>query len=341
MQNCHSCSSTGGCPMAFGRRKFLAGMAAGASALAMQSGLWNFASAMAGEPASRSASPGSGRCSCYPKDHEKYWMSWPGHTYDVPGSQALYIKTLTEAAARLGVQLDVQQPSRWRTRRASPLCWTGSSKTTATGSIVTLMHMNWWGHVNQFVKNKGDLPAVVFVPLGMTFTGHLKETAHGPQDLRGLHARRPMASPCRADVPHAWVMKNTRLCWIHGAEDPRRDACPRWAPPAPHSAGALGRGGGQDGSHRRSAGHRRLLHQGGREDRQPKPAGRLNAAKNYLTAKRIMAVENCQTISLDCLRLVRVDRIPCPPCIAWSRLARRGRRGHLRGGQDGGHLATA
>jgi hypothetical protein len=53
---------------------------------------------------------------------------------------------------------------------------------------------------------------------------------------------------------------------------------------------------------------------------EPTPQDILNSAINYFVAKRIMAAENCQGISLDCLGLVRVHRTPCPPCIAWSRL---------------------
>ncbi len=33
-----------------------------------------------------------------------------------------------------------------------------------------------------------------------------------------------------------------------------------------------------------------------------------------------MATENCDGISLNCLQLVRNHQVPCPPCIAWSRL---------------------
>jgi hypothetical protein len=53
---------------------------------------------------------------------------------------------------------------------------------------------------------------------------------------------------------------------------------------------------------------------------EPKPADVLNAAKNYFVARRIMAAENCQGISLNCLELVRSRRIPCPPCMAWQKL---------------------
>jgi hypothetical protein len=46
----------------------------------------------------------------------------------------------------------------------------------------------------------------------------------------------------------------------------------------------------------------------------------LNAAENYLACRRLMAAENCQGISMDCLGLVGSRKIPCPPCIGFSRL---------------------
>jgi hypothetical protein len=46
----------------------------------------------------------------------------------------------------------------------------------------------------------------------------------------------------------------------------------------------------------------------------------LNSAKTYVTCRRIMAAEKCQGISMDCLGLIGGHKIPCPPCIAFSRL---------------------
>jgi len=170
--------------MAFGRRKFLAGMTAGASALAMQSGLLNFAAALAGEPPQPTGKPKVRAVFVYPKDHEKYWMSWPGHTYDVPGSQALYIKTLSEAAGRFGVQLDVQTEPVEDAAGVTALL-DRQKKDPCDGVIVTLMHMGWWEHVNRFLAGKGDLPALVFVPLGTTFTGHLQKARKEPKTFVG------------------------------------------------------------------------------------------------------------------------------------------------------------
>ncbi|MHC4284356.1 MAG: hypothetical protein ACYSWZ_15495 [Planctomycetota bacterium] len=53
---------------------------------------------------------------------------------------------------------------------------------------------------------------------------------------------------------------------------------------------------------------------------EPNKQDVLNSAKNYIVAKRIMAAENCQGISMDCLGLVGSRQIPCPPCMAWLKL---------------------
>lgn len=305
--------------MAFGRRKFLTGVAAGASALAMQSGLLKFASAIAGETPKPLGKPKVRAVFVYPKDHQKYWMSWPGHTYDVPGSQALYIKTMTEAAGRLGVQLEAQTEPVDTLDDMNALL-ERLKRDCCDGAIVTLMHMAWWGQVNHFIKNKGDLPAVVFVPLGMTFTGHLKETRNAPKTFVASTQDIGWLAQAVRMFRAAWVMKNTRLCWIHGAEA-HDETLPTVGTTMHHIPRErwpveFDKMEASDEARAMAAYYTKEA----QKIVEPTSQDILNAAKNYLVAKRIMSAENCQGISLDCLGLVRVHRIPCAPCIAWSRL---------------------
>ena len=74
---------------------------------------------------------------------------------------------------------------------------------------------------------------------------------------------------------------------------------------------------------------------------EPKPQDVINAAKNYFVAKRIMAAENCQGISLNCLDLVQTRRIPCPPCMAWLTLNDEGQRRLLRVRLERGDFVAA
>ncbi|MCD6304453.1 MAG: hypothetical protein J7M21_05770, partial [Planctomycetes bacterium] len=53
---------------------------------------------------------------------------------------------------------------------------------------------------------------------------------------------------------------------------------------------------------------------------EPNKQDLLNAAKNYIACRRIMAAEKSQCISMDCLGLVGQKKIPCPPCIAYTKL---------------------
>ncbi len=53
---------------------------------------------------------------------------------------------------------------------------------------------------------------------------------------------------------------------------------------------------------------------------EPKPEDVINAAKTYYVCKRIMAAENCQGISFNCLDLIRRLSIPCPPCMGYLKL---------------------
>ena len=60
----------------------------------------------------------------------------------------------------------------------------------------------------------------------------------------------------------------------------------------------------------------------------------LNAARNYVVARRIMAAENCQGISVDCSPLVGGCKVSCGPCLAWSKLLDEGRVGGCEADAD-------
>ena len=67
---------------------------------------------------------------------------------------------------------------------------------------------------------------------------------------------------------------------------------------------------------------------------EPKKEDLLAAAKNYVVARRIMAAEKCQGISVDCFPLLNERRIACGPCLAWSKLLDEGMVGGCEGDAD-------
>ena len=50
----------------------------------------------------------------------------------------------------------------------------------------------------------------------------------------------------------------------------------------------------------------------------------INAARCYVTAKRLMASEKANALSMDCLGMVASKLVPTPPCGAWTLLQDQG-----------------
>jgi hypothetical protein len=239
--------------------------------------------------------------------------------YDAAKAQGIYTKLMTEAADRLGVDLQVN-PEPLEDAAAVDGLLDQLKKNPPQGIVASLMHAGWWGHINKFVKEKGDLPAVVFVPLGMTFTGHLATTRNAPktfvastQDVQWLNQAVRMFKAL-------YVMKNARICILAG--DKTRDEVLPTLGTTLHYVPRERWPQEFDRAETTSA-MRAIARYYTRQAKkivEPKRQDVLNAAKNYVIAKQIMAAENCQAISLDCLPLAASRRMPCPPCIAWARL---------------------
>ncbi|UCG59758.1 MAG: hypothetical protein JSU70_09610 [Phycisphaerales bacterium] len=316
MQADRTCGKSG-CPLSLSRRSFLA--TAGAFGAATQLGLLDFASSLfAAQP--RAAGKPIVRVAFVRPDTDRYWMGWPGASYDIKARQKQYTDILRSAADELGVDLIIV---------AKPLHDAGAvdkflanvKKIPPNGLIVASMSLNQsWPHIDNIAKNRGNIPTIVFSPMGTSFTAHLQGTRNIPgvyvaatQDLDwlkfGVRMLRTM-----------WDMKHSRLCVCQGdkVEDRKLDVIGttlhyiprnRW----PEEVKKVDESDEVRAIASYYADNAKKIVEPNRQDI-------LNAAKNYFVAKRIMAAENCHGISVDCLPLVQNRQIPCPPCIAWLRL---------------------
>ena len=57
---------------------------------------------------------------------------------------------------------------------------------------------------------------------------------------------------------------------------------------------------------------------------EPTEADTVNAARSYVTAKRLLAAEKANALSMDCLGMVGAKLVPTPPCFAWTMLQDQG-----------------
>jgi hypothetical protein len=309
-----------GCPLILNRRSFLA--SAGVVAMAAKTGHLDFASSLLAAQPNIAGKPVVHAVFARP-NVDRYWMGWPGAAYDIEARQRQYTELLTSAARKFGVKLDVRNEP-LDTDNAVSSYLEQIKKQPPDGLILTCMCLHYdksgsWPHVNKIAKERGQIPTIVFSPMGTSFTGHLQGTRNIPgvytaatQDLDWLEFGVRMLSTI-------WQMKNTRICICAGDknEDKKLDVI---------------------GTTLHYIPTRRFLEESKKVDQsdeiramaddytrnakkivEPTKKDILAAAKNYTVCRRLMAAENCQGFSMDCLGPVS-NRLIQPPCMAFSRL---------------------
>ncbi len=316
MQTKKTCAKSN-CPFMLNRRRFL--KSSGAIALATNVGLLDYASSLfAAQP--KPVGKPRVRVVFVRPDVKSYWMGWPGAAYDIMARQRQYTKILTSAAEKFGVQLGIN-PDPLDDESAVNTCLEQLKKQPPDGLVVVSMSLNQsWPHINNIAKNRGKIPTIVFSPMGTSFTAHLQGTRNIPgvyvaatQDLDWLDFGIKM-------LRTIWDMKNTRLCIVRGnkTEDRKLNVIGTTLHYIPRARYPKEFRKVETSDEVRAIAD--YYTKNAKKIVEPTKQDIINAAKNYVLAKRIMAAENCQGISVDCLPLVQDRLIPAPPCIAWLRL---------------------
>jgi hypothetical protein len=153
------------------RRGFLA--AAGAMAAAAQTNLLDFTSSLlAAEP--KSTKKPRVRTVFIRQNIDKYWMGWPGASYDIKARQKEYTKILTDAVKKLNINLQITHEPLHTDKLVSAFL-KEVKENPPDGLIVVNMclhHSGYsaWNQTNNIAKNRGDIPTIVFSPMGTSFT---------------------------------------------------------------------------------------------------------------------------------------------------------------------------
>ena len=303
------------------RRGFLA--TAGALAAATQTGLLDFTSSLfAAEP--KSPKKPRVRAVFIRPNIDKYWMGWPGAAYDIKARQRQYTKILNDAAKKHSVNLQITKEPLHTDNLVSAFL-KDVKENPPDGIIVISMCLHHtgfssWSKTNNIAKNRGNIPTIVFSPMGTSFTGDLQATRNIPgvfvastQDLDWLAFGLKMFSTIHQ-------MKNTRLCIIAGNKtyDRKLDVIGTTLHYIPRKRFPEEFKKAETTDEMRAIAD--YYTKKAKNIVEPNKQDILNSAKNYVVAKRIMAAENCQGISMDCLGLIGSRLIPCPPCMAWLKL---------------------
>lgn len=251
-----------------------------------------------------------------------YWLGWPGTAYDLESHQKEYLGKLQESGRTLGIEI-LLEPTPIQNEAGVTAFIQKAKDQRPDGLLVILQHMSCWKWVGR-VQKEADTPLIIFSPIGTSFTGHVlrisRETgvfvastlewSDVEAGLRMIRAKR--------------MFEETRILWIRGQErnetvldrlqtkvrsiprctfNERFDRCP------------------ETPEVRKLAAHMRWH---AKRIEEPTEQDTRNAARAYVTAKRLLQEEKANALSMDCLGMVGAKLVPTPPCMAFMMLQDQG-----------------
>jgi hypothetical protein len=251
-----------------------------------------------------------------------YWLGWPGTTYDLDRHQKEYRTQLEQSVQRLGIKL-AMEPNPIE-KEADVAAWIAKVKDQQPhGLLVMLQHMGCWNWANKIGKEAG-IPLIVFAPVGTAFTGHVA----GGSRIPGVHVVSSLEwSAVEAGlrmVKAKRLFEETRVLWIRGKESNEtvmdRLGVKVRAIPRDTFNQAFDKQSVTEEVKDLAADLRKKA----QKIVEPNETDTLNSMRAYVTAKRLMAAEKANALSMDCLGMVSAKLVPTPPCGAWTLLQDQG-----------------
>lgn len=313
---CHHClKSIDG----FSRREMLAS----AAGTAILGGLLTHRAQAAELPASRPAvvreTPEIRAAFLRPK--QDYWLGWPGTAWDknmCGPFMAKSKKLIGQFAA------DMKMRVTWADEplHEEPDVDKFIAEVTASrpdGLVLFPLHFRDWPLVNKIAA--AGLPTIIFAPLGVCFTGHIQKIARQPGVYLASCADfdlNPVRFGMRMIKAHNDI-RRTKIAVLSGKRGADEVLEPlglgvRYLPRERFTE--ILATVQTDAEVRAIADDYKKAAAGIVE---PTDQDIMNAARNYVAARKILEAEGCQGITMDCLGLVMERKIPTPPCMAWCK----------------------
>jgi hypothetical protein len=297
------------CGLSVSRRTFLAGTGAAALALRMDalekaSGLFS----------SAPKPPGKARVQVvYVRPEKEPDVSWPGGNCDIPAQQALFTRTLREAEAKLDVQLDVRDEP-IKTREEAGAFLQQITQSPPDGLLVGSMSNVTWDIADDIVQKRGPVPTIVYSDM-TGFTSHLQIGRNTPKTLVGATQEVEWLRTAVRMFHTLGRTKNTRILVL--VDKPGPDATLQPWGTTLHFAH----------KERFAEAYRQVetsdevraiaetYRKGAAKIVEPTGQEIVDAAKNYIVCRRLMAAENCHGISIAC-----IPWTAAPVCMSLSKL---------------------
>ncbi|MHC4442011.1 MAG: hypothetical protein ACYTBZ_16020 [Planctomycetota bacterium] len=262
----------------------------------------------------------------YLRPKGKYWLGWPGTAWEKCCHDDFKVDTrsrVEQYAKQLNLRVVFEPEPLYTDGDVDRFC-VQVKKDKPDGVLVFPLHMDRWGQVNgKIAPAMGGRPLIIFAPLGQCFTGHIQKVSKLPGVYLASCADFNEMAPLRFGMKLIRTqhdIRRSKIAVLTGKANKEETLEPLGLKikylPREHfievlktievtpQVKAIAR------EYRWAA--RKVV--------EPTWEDLINASKNYFAARKIMKNHGCQGISLQCLQLVRDRQLPCPPCMAWSKL---------------------
>ncbi len=244
-----------------------------------------------------------------------YWLGWPGTSYDLEGHRKEYEAAFQAMATSAKVDLEMDPAPIEKQEDVGP--WAAKAKADQVDAVlVHLQEIHCWPWLTPIIE--AGIPLIVWAPIGTAFTQHVLRISRLPK----VHV---ISSLDTTSVEQAFRMvrakrqfEETRLLVVRGAE--RKEAVlerlgtkVRYIPrdtfsqlfermPLTDEAREIAKSA--------AANAEKVI--------EPTEQDLHNAARAFLTAKRLCRDEKSNALTSDCLGMVSSRVMPTPPCMAAS-----------------------
>jgi len=243
-----------------------------------------------------------------------YWLGWPGTSYDVQGKDKEYSTAFANSATRVGVTLE-REPEALIAADAVEAYIRKVQAEKPDAVLVHIEHMASWKMAEKIAID-GGVPTIIFAPVGTAFLGHVLNISRRP----GVYV---ISSLDTAAVEQAMRMvrakkqfAESRLLVVAGKErkEETLDLLGTKIRRIPRSSlNELFAKMPETEEAREVA---RKMRKGARKVVEPSEKDTLNAARSFMTAKRLLREEESNGLTTDCLGMVQTKVMPTPPCMA-------------------------
>jgi len=251
-----------------------------------------------------------------------YWLGWPGTTYDLDSRQKEYRTALEASTQKLGIDLAMEANPIQEEKDVT--AWINQLNANAPdGILIMLQHMGCWDWALK-IAQATQAPVLVFAPVGTAFTGHIDGGSRTPNVLVFSTLAWAAVEDGLKMIKAKRMFEETRVLWIHGdkTNETVLDRLGVKVRQIPRDTFNLEFDKQTVTEEVRDAAND--LRMRAKSIVEPTEEDIVNCSRAYLTAKRLLAAEKANALSMDCLGMVGSRLVPTPPCGGWTLLQDQG-----------------